>query len=103
MKAQAKLWVSAAVLITIFGAVLFAGFFAPYDPSVQDRLAPFAPPMRLHWRDASGHWHARPFVYALQPSSTELNEYTEERSQPRRLAFFVHGDTWRVLGLFTST
>jgi peptide/nickel transport system permease protein len=43
--------------------LLFAGFFAPYDPTAQNRELPYAPPTRLHFKDSSG-FHLRPFVYA---------------------------------------
>ena len=32
--------------------LLFAGFFAPCDPTAQNRELPYAPPTRLHLRTA---------------------------------------------------
>jgi peptide/nickel transport system permease protein len=102
MNSRTKLWTAATVLIVIHAIVLFAGFFAPYDPGAQDRQSPFAPPMRPHFIDAEGRWHARPFVYTLQPSPDDLNVYVADRTQPHPLQFFVPGDQYRVLGLFSS-
>jgi peptide/nickel transport system permease protein len=39
-----------------------AGFLSPYDPAEQHREYPFAPPARIHFFDAQGRFHARPFV-----------------------------------------
>ena len=54
------------LLIALLGAlhlpILFAGFFAPSDPTAQNRDLPYAPPTRLHFRDSSG-FHLRPYVY----------------------------------------
>jgi peptide/nickel transport system permease protein len=102
MSARAKFWISAAVLVAIHAMVLFAGFFAPYDPGTQDRVSPYAPPMRVHLRDANGQWHARPFVYALQASTTDLNSYSEDTTQIRPIRWFVRGDSYRVAGMISS-
>jgi peptide/nickel transport system permease protein len=103
MRSRVQFRLAIAVLAVIHGLVLFAGFFAPYDPGMQDRQSPFAAPMRPHLRDADGHWHARPFVYPLQPSETELNQYLEDRTQQRPIEFLVHGDRYRVAGLIPAS
>ncbi len=59
------------VLVVLHLIVIFAGFIAPYDPSVQNREMSYAPPTRLHFVDASG-FHLRPFVYA---STLVLDSY----------------------------
>jgi hypothetical protein len=50
----------------LHGIVVFAGFFAPYDPVEQDRKSPYLPPMRFHLVDMHCHLHVRPFVYSLR-------------------------------------
>jgi len=102
MRPSRKLWVAAAVLVVIHALALFAGFFAPYDPGAQDRELPFAPPMRPHFRDSAGQWHARPFVYALQSSPADINEYVEDRTQRRPLQFLVRGDQYRAAGVIST-
>ena len=57
-----KLWLLA--LAVLHGIVALAGFFAPYDPTAQDRWRPYLPPTRLHFFDLRGHFHFRPFFYA---------------------------------------
>jgi hypothetical protein len=51
-----------AFLMAIHVVVLAAGFFAPYDPALQDRSAPNCPPTRIHWGSADGGTHWRPNV-----------------------------------------
>jgi peptide/nickel transport system permease protein len=102
MNSRAKLWVAAAVLIAIHAVVLFAGFFAPYDPQTQDRELPYARPMRPHLRDAAAHWHLRPFVYPLHARETELDVYVEDRSHSQPLYFFVRGDEYTIAGMIKS-
>ena len=56
-----------ACLVALGALHLFiacAGFFAPYDPTAQDRWRPYLPPTRLHFFDLRGHFHFRPFFYA---------------------------------------
>src|SRR6266404_2263422 len=73
-------------------AVLFAGFIAPYDPTVQNREVPYAPPTRLHFADAAG-FHLRPFVYA---SFADLDEHRENMSRKYPLRFFVRGSGYTI-------
>ena len=79
--------------------LLFAGFLAPYDPAAQDRELPYAPPTRLHFRDAAG-WHLRPFVYALDRGP---DGYVEDTSQPFPVPYFVtSGASYQLLGMFQT-
>jgi len=84
-----KLRIAILVLATFHGFVLFAGFFAPYDFSAQDREFPFAPPTRLHFVDAQGRFHVRPFVYG-----------PDNRMYP--VLFFVPGTPYKIAGLFPA-
>jgi len=86
------------VLLALHGFVILAGFFAPYDPTEQDRESPYLPPMRIHLVDAQGHLHARPFVYALQLREGSFDQYRQNVARPLSLEFFVHGARYRLLG-----
>jgi peptide/nickel transport system permease protein len=90
------------VLILLLAAlhvvVLFAGFIAPYDPTLQNRDFPYAPPTRLHFIDSSG-FHLRPFVYAL---TTVDDSYHEDPTRPYPLRLFQRGDAYSFFGLFES-
>lgn len=79
--------------------VICAGFFAPYDPSEQDRKSPYLPPMRIHFVDARGRFHARPFVYALQLRESSFDQYAENTAKLVPLKFFVRGARYRLLGI----
>ena len=106
---EKKLWFALLALVLIHIVVLGARFFAPYDPTEQNRDFPFAPPMRLHLVDAQGNFHFRPFAYALVYQSSAAVPYEEDRSQVFPLRFFaslasVHGKTiraapWRFFGV----
>jgi peptide/nickel transport system permease protein len=92
---RAKTAILIVVLAALHLALIFAGFLAPYDPAKQDRDLPYAPPTRLHFRDAGG-WHLRPFVYRL---TAGVDGYQEDKSQtfPVRLLWKGHG--YKLLGL----
>ena len=87
------------LLIALHVIVIFAGFFAPYDPAEQDRKSPYVPPMRVHVVDAQGHFHARPFVYLLRLREGTFDQYEEDTARPARLRFFVRGAHYRLLWL----
>lgn len=95
-----KNWLIA--LVVLHTIVACAGFFAPYDPVEQDRKNPYMPPMRLHLVDAQGHFHMRPFVYALKLRQGSFDEYEEDTAQPNRLKFFMIGARYRLLGVLPS-
>jgi len=89
-------FVLALSLVIVHLAILFAGFIAPYDPTAQNREFSYAPPTRLHFRDASG-FHSRPFVYASVP---DLDSYHEDLRREYPIRFFVRGDSYRWLWMF---
>jgi peptide/nickel transport system permease protein len=99
MSTRSRLFVCVAVLGALHLGVACAGFFAPYDPAAQDREHPYAPPMRLHFVDAHGGLHLRPFFYAqgLRPGSFDAYEENSARTIPVKL--FVSGAPYRVLGV----
>jgi peptide/nickel transport system permease protein len=78
--------------------VVFAGFFAPYHYSTQNRAYPFAPPTRIHFVDAQGEWHWRPFIYGLAEAQ-EFGRYTEDTSRIYPLRFLVKGEEYKLAGL----
>ena len=90
------------VLVSLHALVIFAGFFAPYDPTEQDRRRPYLPPMRLHFLDNRGHFHARPFAYALKLGEGSFDQYEEDTGRALPLQFMVRGAKYRLLGLLPS-
>lgn len=90
------------VIVVLHGFVACAGFFAPYDPSEQDRERPYLPPMKIHWADAEGHFHFRPFFYAQQLRRGSFDQFEERTQQAIPLRFFVIGARYHLLGLLPS-
>ncbi len=97
MRAPFALW----WLALIYCSAVLAGFIVPYDPIAQNREFAFVPPTRLHIVDASGQWHLRPFVYSATRTSS-AGAFTEDRSRPYPVRFFVRGARYRIAGLFES-
>jgi peptide/nickel transport system permease protein len=102
MKDTRKFWAAAAFLLLLHGAVLFAGFVAPCDTTAQNRDFPYAPPTHLHFLDARGHLHLRPFVYQTVARPGSIYEYEEVRDQAYPLGLFVRGTPYKIAGLISS-
>jgi peptide/nickel transport system permease protein len=98
MKSKKKLIAAAIVLLALHLAILLAGFVAPYQPAMQNRDFPYISPTRLHFVDARGHWHVRPFVYQSVARPDSLYEYTEARDQEYPVHFFVSGSEYKIAG-----
>ena len=87
----------ASVLAGVHLLVLLAGFVAPYDPVAQTRTLPFAPPSRVHFVDADGAFHLRPFVYSLTSDPDNVDAYVEDTTQRYPVQMLVDGATYSVL------
>ncbi len=89
MKNRSTIWLATGLLALLHSAVLAAGFVAPYDFAAQDRDLPYAPPSRLHFVDAQGKFHLRPFVYRWveQPEGSE--NYVADTSRAYDVHFLV--------------
>jgi peptide/nickel transport system permease protein len=83
--------------------VSFAGFFSPYNFAEQNRAVPFAPPTRLHFRDAQGAMRWRPLVCFLVERPGTFGTYDEDLQSCFSLRFFVRGSKYKLFGLFDST
>lgn len=102
MTTTTKIWTAAIVLVLLHAVVVFAGFVAPADPASQNRDFPFVAPSRLHFVDARGHLHLRPFIYAWISKPQGLYEYEESRDREYPLHFFVKGSEYRIAGVSSS-
>jgi peptide/nickel transport system permease protein len=90
------------VLVVLHGIVAAAGFFAPYDPVEQDREHAYLPPMRIHWKDARGHFHLRPFFYAVRLRAGSFDQFEEDTAATVPLSFFKRGASYRLVGFVPS-
>jgi len=102
MKRRYKMSFALALLGIAHIVVFFAGFFAPYSFSTQNRGLPYAPPMRVHFLDEQGRFHLRPFVYTFKNDSAGSGAYEVDRSPQYPLHFFVRGSSYKVFGLFEA-
>jgi peptide/nickel transport system permease protein len=73
-----RLKLALALLTVMHIPIIFAGFFAPYDPTEQHRSHSYAPPTRLHFVDDQGGFHLRPFVYPWV--AQDRGGFVEDRS-----------------------
>jgi peptide/nickel transport system permease protein len=90
------------VLAALHGIIACAGFFAPYDPTEQDREHAYLSPMRIHLMDVQGHFHFRPFFYTVHLRDGSFDQFEENHEQAIPLHFFVTGVRYRLLGLVPS-
>jgi peptide/nickel transport system permease protein len=99
---QAKLLTGLVILLSFFLVALFADFIAPYDYRAQSRQEPSAPITEIHFRDAEGKWHWRPFIYARKMADPLTRTYLEDTSKIYPLALFVRGPSYRLFGLLAT-
>ncbi len=93
------------MVITLVVLALLAEFFAPTDPRQLNMSSTFNPPQRLHFIDAEGRFHLRPFVYTqvveLDPE-TFAPTWREDTSRRYHVRFFVKSWEYELLGLIPS-
>lgn len=96
---------AAGVILVLFfyGVAIFADFLAPYDYRSQLRTEPGAPPSEIHFRDAAGDQHARPFIYARRMTDALQRLYSEDQSRSYPLALLTKGYPYKLFGLFPTT
>jgi peptide/nickel transport system permease protein len=84
---------------------VFADFFSPTDPRELAMSASFTPPQRIHFIDAEGNFHLRPFTYLqmveLDPTTYEPR-WAEDTSQRYELKLFPQSWEWKILGLIAT-
>jgi peptide/nickel transport system permease protein len=95
------------VLITLYFCAVFADFIAPYNYDTEVREASYCPP-NLHFVDAGGGFHIRPFVYQrgyYRAPETRERLQCEDQTQRYPIRFLVHGescDEHKLLLLFKT-
>jgi peptide/nickel transport system permease protein len=99
-----KKFVAGLCIVVFFYLIaIFADFLAPYDYRSQLRAEPGAPPNEIHFRDAEGGWHARPFIYARRMVDPLQRLYAEDQRRAYPLAFFTKGYSYKLFGLFPTS
>jgi peptide/nickel transport system permease protein len=100
MSNQRTFWFAAGALGVMHGAVLFAGFLAPYHFGTQSRTLAFAPPARVHFFNSKESFHVRPFVYQWKAVGDRFATYEEDQTRIYPVQFFAPGDEYQVFGLW---
>ena len=98
-------WVSAWVILALYGTATFCEVIAPYALEHRNVLDAFAPPQRLHWREAGGTWHLWPFVYALhgvRDGVTLRKFYAEDTRRALPIRVFARGEEYRLWGVIPA-
>jgi peptide/nickel transport system permease protein len=94
--------VGALMVVGLILLAVFADFFSPTDPDLLDMAATFTPPQHIHFIDAEGNFHFRPFTYLqvveLDPT-TFAPRWTEDTSQIYYLRLFPKTWEWKIVGL----
>ena len=98
-----KLVAACSLLILLHVVFALGPFVAPYGPSAQNRDLPFAPPSVLHFMDARGHFHLRPFVYQWAARPNSLHDYAESHTHLYPIHLFVEGDEYTIAGISLRT
>jgi peptide/nickel transport system permease protein len=78
-------------------------FFSPSPAEEQDLNLFFAPPSRIHFVDAQGRWHLRPFTYHLELVNALDVVYEERLDSPSPVQFLCRGYNYRLLGLIPTS
>jgi peptide/nickel transport system permease protein len=92
LSSRTRIGAALIVLGMLHGAILAAGFLAPYAPDAQSRDFPFAPPTRIHFIDRAGRLHLRPFVHGLAVRTGSPGTYDEDESIAYPVRFFLKAD-----------
>jgi peptide/nickel transport system permease protein len=97
--------IGTALLAIFVFIALFAEFLSPYTPASRTPNYLFGRPQTLHFVDAEGNFHLRPFTYALTAAmdpETFLLEVKEDTSEPWPVYFFVEGDAYKMWGFIEA-
>lgn len=76
-----------ACLLAVYVLAAAADFVAPFHYETQHRSLPYAPPSKIHFVDAEGRFHLRPFIHHRVPGAG--GTYTEDRSRRLPLRLLV--------------
>ena len=97
--------IGALMVLMLVILAIFADFFSPTSISGIDLQASFIPPQQIHFFDAEGKFHLRPFVYnyvyTLDPATFRVM-WVEDQSKAYEIKFFVQGTAYKLFGLIPS-
>jgi peptide/nickel transport system permease protein len=97
--------VGGLMILVLTVLAVFTEFFAPRPLNEINMNAAFTPPTQIHFFDAEGDFHWRPFVYGLVVSLDPVTFepiWEEDTSQVYEIKFFIQSWEYKILGLIPS-
>jgi peptide/nickel transport system permease protein len=97
--------ISMGIIALLYVIAIFAEFISPYDPVVFSRRHVLVPPQAIHFWDAEGKFHLRPFVYGLKSErdpETLRRLYQEDPSKIYPIHFLVRSTPYKFWNLFKT-
>jgi len=94
----------AVILILFYFVMVFADFFAPYEPNTRTPYM-YSPPQTVHFIDNNGNLSLTPLVYGIgKTRNMETLEliYVEDKTQEYPIRFFVHSWPYKLWGIFDA-
>ncbi len=92
-----------SILCLLYFTAVFADFISPYTYDSEVRSHSYAPPSKIHFKDAYGNltW---PYVYGISFTFDEYHKrvYTEVVNEKYHFGFFVKGDKYKFLGIIPT-
>ena len=90
------------LVVILYTMAIFCEFFAVYIPTERFTDYKYMPPSKIHFRDENGDlsW---PYVYEMKNAINPVTfkrEYTEDTSEKFYVKMFVHGQPYKLWGLF---
>jgi peptide/nickel transport system permease protein len=99
---RGRLIAGLSIISVFYLAAALADFVAPYDYRSQSRDETDAPATAIHFRDADGNFHARPFIYASRLTDTLSRAYAEDTSRRFPVKLFARGYAYKLLGILPT-
>ncbi len=95
--------IALVVLVTLYLAVIFAPFFAPYSYDEDDVLHTHAPPTKIHLFSLKEKVY-RPFIYAQKFTVDKYYRriYAEDKTKIYPIRFFIKGFKYKIFNLWES-
>lgn len=98
-----KSFMAGLCIVAFFYLVaIFADFLAPYDYRLQTRNEPASPPSVIHFIDAQGSFHLRPFVQTRRMVDPLERRYEEDPRTAYPITFLTKGYSYKLFGLFQT-
>jgi peptide/nickel transport system permease protein len=91
-------------LCTLYLVAIFAPFIAPYHFDDEERAKSYNPPTKIHFFDAEGNFHLRPFVYEYSYRFDKFYRkvFKEDKSRIYPIRFFIRGSEYKLFGFIKT-